>query len=730
MNRIAWEFSSGDLRTNVDSAKYYLGKVSSLLKNISTNDDLTVKQEQLKLANTKALMLLNKGEYIKLYKLLHSIIKESKIANDTRNLAYAYDLLGLYHSDLGNTDSALFYLINTARLGNKYKYNTIAYFGYSNLGYLFDSNKVENFAKAFEIAFRAQDCTKMSEAIFDLLGILKDNQHKEEREILINYLFGFSEKEEIPFVRNDAYFKLINVYKFSNESMAIKTFKHGVKKAKQKGDKRLLAELHYSIASFYIHIGSAELAHKHLRSALNVFEKIDHQKGIMKVQKLRYLEYYYDKEYEKAIASIIEVLERLDCDCQPTHYCYLSAAYSYTGEFQKAKMYLDSLAENKDGLYYTAASIYYLKQKDFQQAYEMVRKALKVIDPYLDDIEKLELRVVAFESCKMLNKPTEALKYYEEFYDIEKRINAKEKYSNLKIYTLQDQQKADSLKQVERDRIVREQYESELNKKDRTKNLAIGAGLLLILLIGGVVNRNRYISKAKGVIEKEKELADQERKRSDELLLNILPAEVAEELKETGESKAQHFDQVSILFTDFKEFTQTAEKLNAKELVNEINTCFKAFDAIMDKYGIEKIKTIGDSYMAASGLGRSSKEKVQGLKDAANLVLAALEIQEFMTTLNFKPETLNFSMRAGIHTGPVVAGIVGVKKFQYDIWGDTVNTASRMESHGEVGKVNISEATYELLKDDDTFAFEAREEHEIKGKGMMKTFFVSSKTEV
>ncbi|MFY0675518.1 MAG: adenylate/guanylate cyclase domain-containing protein [Bacteroidia bacterium] len=261
--------------------------------------------------------------------------------------------------------------------------------------------------------------------------------------------------------------------------------------------------------------------------------------------------------------------------------------------------------------------------------------------------------------------------------------------------------------------------EAELNasKNKRNQFILFGSGAFILLIAASLYGRLYLTRKSKKALQKEKT-------KSDNLLLNILPAQVAEELKETGESQAQQFNQVSILFTDFKEFTQTAEKLSAKELVNEINTCFKAFDNICEKYGIEKIKTIGDSYMAASGLGQSSENQVASRESVRNLVLAALEMQEFIT-LNFKQGTLNFTMRAGIHTGPVVAGIVGDTKFQYDIWGDTVNTASRMESHGEVGKVNISEATYKLLNGIDEFLFQEREAIEVKGKGEMKMWYVS-----
>lgn len=220
--------------------------------------------------------------------------------------------------------------------------------------------------------------------------------------------------------------------------------------------------------------------------------------------------------------------------------------------------------------------------------------------------------------------------------------------------------------------------------------------------------------------------AEEGRKKSDELLKNILPEEIAEELKETGNSAARGYELVTIIFTDFKNFTELSEKMSAIDLVGEIDENFKNLDNICEKYNIEKIKTIGDAYMAASGLPIPSANSVK------NAVLAALEMQEMVikrVALNVSLGKVGFKMRVGIHTGPVVAGIVGVKKFQYDIWGDTVNTASRMESCSEVSKVNISRATFDLLKDDPQFAFESRGKIEAKGKGEMEMWFVSEKSQ-
>lgn len=211
-----------------------------------------------------------------------------------------------------------------------------------------------------------------------------------------------------------------------------------------------------------------------------------------------------------------------------------------------------------------------------------------------------------------------------------------------------------------------------------------------------------------------------EQQKTESLLLNILPAEVAEELKATGHAEAHEFDQVTILFSDFKNFTSISEDMSPKELVEELNACFMAFDAIVGEHNVEKIKTIGDAYMAAAGLQK------QGWRSAADVVLAGLRMQVFMQTRNAQRMAIHlpaFEMRIGIHTGTVVAGIVGVKKFQYDIWGDAVNTAARMEQNGAVGQVNVSNATYELLANDDRFAFTARDKIEVKGKGDVRMHF-------
>lgn len=216
-----------------------------------------------------------------------------------------------------------------------------------------------------------------------------------------------------------------------------------------------------------------------------------------------------------------------------------------------------------------------------------------------------------------------------------------------------------------------------------------------------------------------------EKRKSDELLLNILPSETAEELKSTGKAQAKHYDSVTVLFTDFKDFTSISEKMSPTQLVKELHHCFSGFDHIIKKHNIEKIKTIGDAYMCVAGL------PVKNTTHPIDAVNAAMEIREYM--LNYKKEKeaigeITFDIRIGIHTGPVVAGIVGVNKFAYDVWGSTVNTASRLETASEPNKINISSSVYNIIKDE--FDCTLRGEISVKGLGEIPMYFLHRKKEV
>lgn len=231
---------------------------------------------------------------------------------------------------------------------------------------------------------------------------------------------------------------------------------------------------------------------------------------------------------------------------------------------------------------------------------------------------------------------------------------------------------------------------------------------------------NNELEHQKQEILLQKQLIEEERRKTEDVLSNILPHHVVMQLKSIGYAKPRNYKKATVMFTDFKGFTKSCEHLTPDEIVTALHTYFCEFDGIVVKHFIEKIKTIGDSYMCAGGV------PLRNRSNPFNVVLAGLEIQKFMISienLQTKENLPDWKLRIGIHTGELIAGVVGKIKFAYDIWGDTVNVAKRIESACEIGKVNVSESTYMEIKD--FFDCEFRGEIDMKNRGAMKMYFVN-----
>ena len=385
---------------------------------------------------------------------------------------------------------------------------------------------------------------------------------------------------------------------------------------------------------------------------------------------------------ERYIIKALELIRAIDAEGADmmTQYSNVAAVKSDRGQHRLALVYLDSSQAIAERLGDLPMQITVAKARS---------KNLKDLGDHRSALEAISHYITLNDSLLNIEK-VKSIADMQEKYESEKKAG---EIKELKIQNLDSQLKEE--------------------RATRTRNISLIIGAMVLLLALALWNRLSYTRRTKAVIEKEKQ-------RSEELLLNILPEEVAEELKEKGHSDAQLIEHVTVLFTDFKGFTALSEKVTPKELVKDLHECFSAFDRICEKYGIEKIKTIGDAYMAAGGLPRPNATH------ATDVVQAALEMAAIVEEgkLQKKRQGLPFfEIRIGVHTGPVVAGIVGIKKFQYDIWGDTVNTASRMESSGEPEKVNISQTTYQLVKDQ--FKCEYRGKIAAKGKGEMNMYFVT-----
>ena len=296
---------------------------------------------------------------------------------------------------------------------------------------------------------------------------------------------------------------------------------------------------------------------------------------------------------------------------------------------------------------------------------------------------------------------------------------------SLKLINMTEDQMIDSIVKAQQERLIQTQKaslaEAEL-LREQSENIRNILGLVVVFVLFLAVlfyARFRAKKRAANELAQKNAIIEEEQIRSNNLLLNILPPAIAQELKARNKVAARKYDQATVMFVDFKGFTSIAERLSPERLVEELDLCFSNFDNIISKYRIEKIKTVGDAYICASGLSDMNASP-------SDMVKAALEIQDFL--LGLKAERLSqglphFDARVGIHTGPVVAGVVGAKKFAYDIWGDTVNTAARLEEQCESGRVNVSEDAYWLAKYE--FEWQHRGKIAAKNKGMMDMYYVT-----
>ena len=535
---------------------------------------------------------------------------------------------------------------------------------------------------------------------------------------------------------------------------AIKIWDKAIEQYTTNSDKKGIANIYSNQGAIYfaqgddaksleLHLKSFKMSEE-LNDTLRIVSALINVGGVYSNKKVTYdkaLEYFI-KAYH--LSKIINDKSTIGASA-----VNIGETYFKLGNYKTALEYYfisKKAYENSEDLPYTLNDIgkLYTIQKEFEKAIKIHNEAFdfsKKLDTKLDQTQSLvglaqaylakEDYFTAIQKYKQslliaipLNAVTEIKDAYQgltEAYSKQSDLSNAFKYQNLllaikdTIYDINTDKKLGTL-QFTFDLENKETQISLLNKDKLLKAKEIQRQkVMMTSFIGGFIVVLLFAI----VVFKQRNKISKEKQRSEELLLNILPAETAEELKTKGSAESKLINSVTVLFTDFKGFTQLSEKLTAKELVGEINECFSAFDHIMQRHGIEKIKTIGDSYMAAGGLPAPNETH------ATDVINAAFEIQKFMEDHKAKKIAsgqLFFEIRIGINTGSVVAGIVGIKKFSYDIWGDTVNTASRMESSGEVGKVNISGSTYELIKD--KFQCVHRGKIAAKGKGDIDMYFV------
>ncbi|MEN9570466.1 MAG: hypothetical protein RL172_1697 [Bacteroidota bacterium] len=484
----------------------------------------------------------------------------------------------------------------------------------------------------------------------------------------------------------------------TEDAKALEYYFRSLRYAEEMGDKLRLATLYINIGNVYYHnpVNHPQALEYFIKS-LPLSEGLDDNNTLGSACG-NIGEIYLDRnQFDSALYYFQKSNKALNgTEDMPYALNNLGRFYAKQGNYVQAlnyhRMSYQEAAKTDALLYMTQATLLsgdaFFQKGDYSASIDAYKKAQELALKISGKNIELKNSYHGLSQCYAKLKDYENAYKYDQLFsqvkdtlyniDLDKKLASYQ--TSFELYKKQGQ-----IDLLEKDKALQQ---LDINRQRIAKNALI-AGMILVLTIIVIIYRD-YRNKIKT-----NKLLDNQKAEIEDLLLNILPAEVAHELQRTGTATPRYYEKASVLFTDFKSFSKLADELSPQEVVSELNECFMAFDDIIGKYNLEKIKTIGDSYMCAGGLPREDDGHV------LNIIKAGIEMQQYIEKWNkerAQRQLAPWEIRVGINTGPVVAGVVGKKKYAYDIWGGSVNVASRMESNGEPGKINISAATYELVK--------------------------------
>lgn len=613
-----------------------------------------------------------------------SLINQYKSAGKYPELIQVYQKLATAYNSEGNLSKGLFYYIAIEDILERHGSPAVRAVMYNNLGkqyaLLNDYNRALSYFKKAELQCQWIDCEHLS-VVYANIGVALHNT--------------------------------------GQTRAGIEYLQKASKLLEEQGNRGALAALKHLIASIYLSNRDAQHALEYNTEAMQLAEATQQPDLLAKTHRTAADIYYQLYEYEKAYHAYREYLRLND---------ELRRQEQERQQRLEQQRSLLNAAENQIKYLLIRQNIRELELQNARYEQDRLRLQNENLELERQRQEKeVELLLAQRETdrVRLREQTLLALKARNELQLAAQRLDTEKKERTIALLKQQEQialaqRQADSarMEQLRLDQAFQQREQASFRRFVYTVG-GLGLLLLALLTMGWFLARqaSRRLSAKNQEIERQKAQIEEERRKSDQLLLNILPAEVAHELRIQGRATPRLYFSATVLFTDFLNFTSLSEKLTPEQLIDELNDCFLGFDEICERHGLEKIKTIGDAYMCAGGL------PVPNDTHPVDAVSAALEMMTWLEQRNqTNPKAIFREMRVGIHTGPVIAGVIGKNKFAYDIWGDAVNLASRLEMLGEPGRINISGATYDAIRH--CFRCTYRGKKAVHNKGLVDMYFV------